>query len=236
MMSFGWKRKIGSNVSKVKTATFSAETKDEESPDVDWLTSAPKRKFVSLEDASSKSQRLQAEGAVLAEAERYWEALKKWDEAAQLTPGNEKILEMKAQALMAVGEVFPALQMAEKTVDMAPLWWVGHQTLGRALANTGEVRLALKSFSRAVHLYPGDQELWEEDLLWTRSLLERRKLVCEAEPPTSSSVTITELSEHGTEVSPTERSVLPYSHTDQSQQQQHIQHLPRNYVQMRDPT
>lgn len=69
-MSFGWKRKIGSNVSKVKTETFSSETKDEESPDVDWLTSAPKRKFVSLEDARSKSERLQAEGTVLAEAER----------------------------------------------------------------------------------------------------------------------------------------------------------------------
>ena len=42
---------------------------------------------------------------------------------------------------MAVGEVFPALQTAEKTVKISPTWWVGHQTLGRALANVGEVKM-----------------------------------------------------------------------------------------------
>lgn len=28
---------------------------------------------------------------------RYWEAIKKWDEALQLTPGKSSIYEMKAQ-------------------------------------------------------------------------------------------------------------------------------------------
>lgn len=40
---------------------------------------------------------------------------------------------------MALGEVFPAVQVAEKTVNIAPTWWVAHQTLGRALVNVGEV-------------------------------------------------------------------------------------------------
>lgn len=39
---------------------------------------------------------------------------------------------------------------------------------------------AVKSFSRAIHLYPADEELWKEDLMWSRSLLDQhQKLVLE---------------------------------------------------------
>ena len=31
-----------------------------------------------------------------------------------------------------LNELYPALNAAEKTVEMNPLWWIGHQTLGRA--------------------------------------------------------------------------------------------------------
>jgi hypothetical protein len=31
---------------------------------------------------------------------------------------------------------------------------------------------AVKSFSRAIHLYPADEDLWKEDLLWAKSLLD----------------------------------------------------------------
>ncbi|CAL1533498.1 unnamed protein product [Lymnaea stagnalis] len=250
MTSFGWKRKVGGNVCKSKASAFSSEAKDDHDKtahdDIDWLTSTPKKRFISLEDAVGKSDRLKAEGAMLAEADRYWEAIKKWDEAIQLTPYNEKIFEMKAQALMAVGEVFPAMQMAEKTVVMAPTWWVGHQTLGRALANIGEVRLALKSFSRAVHLNPADQEMWTEDLLWTKSLLERKKIAAEPEQVPRSTLTVRELEDDCDSTSSTssavtgERSVMPYNAglltSTEKSFGKNIKWLPSNYIQMRDPT
>ena len=63
-----------------------------------------------------------------------------------------------------VGEVYPALHSAEAAVDLCPNWWVGLQTLGRAQLGLGEVGLAVKTFSRAVHIRPDQQELWREDL------------------------------------------------------------------------
>ena len=45
------------------------------------------------------------------------------------------------QALMAVGEAFPAVQAAQKAVSADPTWWEARQTLGRAQLNMGEVRM-----------------------------------------------------------------------------------------------
>ena len=42
---------------------------------------------------------------------------------------------------MELCEVFPAVQAAKKAVELAPHWWVAHQTLGRAFLGLGEVRL-----------------------------------------------------------------------------------------------
>ena len=42
---------------------------------------------------------------------------------------------------MELCEVFPAVQAAKKAVEFAPLWWVAHQTLGRAYLGLGEVRM-----------------------------------------------------------------------------------------------
>ena len=78
MTSFGWKRKIGGQVSVDSSRQFAADSKDEsvdeaiESGDVDWLTLAPKRRrgCMQLEDAIVKSTRLKQEGIVLADSER----------------------------------------------------------------------------------------------------------------------------------------------------------------------
>ncbi|MPC31564.1 Tetratricopeptide repeat protein 33 [Portunus trituberculatus] len=74
---------------------------------------------------------------------------------------------------MAVGEVLPALNAAEAAVKLCPNWWVGLQTLGRAQLGLGEVDLAVKTFSRAVHIRPDQQELWREDLQWAVGLLKK---------------------------------------------------------------
>ena len=82
MTSFGWKRKIGANVSKTKSEDFERNSKEEteeielEDGEISWLSLVPKRRLIHLEDAKSKSARLQEEGVVLAEQERYKSNLK----------------------------------------------------------------------------------------------------------------------------------------------------------------
>lgn len=176
MASFGWKRKVGEKVSKSVVQQFQAEaekasdhggSQDEE---VDWLHAIKRRREVLLEDCAAKSQRLKDEGALLAEEGRHWEAIKKWDEAIQLTPDNPLLYEMKSQVLTILQEVFPAVKAAEMAVKFRPLWWEGWQTLGRAQLNLGEVDLALRSFQVAIHLCPSERTLWQEDLVWASRL------------------------------------------------------------------
>ena len=79
-------------------AAFSqTEEEESEEPGVDWLTAAKRLCLPVLEDAEAKSKRLQSEGTLLAENERYWEAIKYWDEAIQLTPNVAALHEMKSQ-------------------------------------------------------------------------------------------------------------------------------------------
>ena len=112
MTSFGWKRKRPLQT-KADTEWFSSPGAasgeggggdDEEGGegDVDWLVATKRRRLLLLEDAQAKSHRLREEGALLAENERYWEAIKYWDEAIQLTPGDAALYEMKAQVNFVV--------------------------------------------------------------------------------------------------------------------------------------
>lgn len=73
---FGWKRKIGAEISKTASRAFEKETKDDSDDlaggDVDWLTLVPlnKKRVIGLEDSAAKANRLSKEGALLAESER----------------------------------------------------------------------------------------------------------------------------------------------------------------------
>lgn len=179
--AFGWKRKASGKVATVLAAAFAENCADENAdpPEgVDWLSGYKRRRNLLLEDCAQKSRRLRQEGTTLAELDRCWEALKKFDEALQLTPGDVEIHEMRAQVLMLLREDFAAVQEAEQVVKLDPLWWVAHQTLGRAQLQLGEIQMALRSFCSAVHLNPADEELRTEDLLYTSHLL-RKKLVAE---------------------------------------------------------
>ena len=77
MTAFGWKQKVGGGVVRKASVAFEESSKDEELDnevtrgEVDWLTLAPKKRLLSLEDAKAKSRRLRDEGATLAEADRY---------------------------------------------------------------------------------------------------------------------------------------------------------------------
>ncbi|KAM4528034.1 tetratricopeptide repeat protein 33 isoform 1-T2 [Odontesthes bonariensis] len=176
MASFGWKKKIGERVSKSAVQHFETEAdkaegdKQSQDEEVDWLHAIKRRKEILLEDCAAKSKRLKDEGTQLAEQGRHWEAIKKWDEAIQLTPDDPLLYEMKSQVLTILHEVFPAVKAAETAVKFRPLWWEGWQTLGRAQLNLGEVDLAVRSFQIAIHQCPSENTLWQEDLSWAWTL------------------------------------------------------------------
>ncbi|KAK9974651.1 hypothetical protein ABG768_022730 [Culter alburnus] len=103
MASFGWKRKVGERVSKTTVQQFQQDSEqvddedDVEKEGVDWLHVIKRRREVLLEDCAAKSKRLKDEGTLLAEQGRNWEALKRWDDALQLTPDDAVLYEMKSQ-------------------------------------------------------------------------------------------------------------------------------------------
>ncbi|XP_021457724.2 tetratricopeptide repeat protein 33 isoform X4 [Oncorhynchus mykiss] len=102
MASFGWKRKVGERVCKAAVQQFeaAAEKPEEDGVDeVDWLHAIKRRRDALLEDCAAKGNRLKEEGTVLAQEGRHWEAIKRWDEAIQLTPDNPLLYEMKSQAV-----------------------------------------------------------------------------------------------------------------------------------------
>jgi len=197
--SFSWKRKLGDKIAS--NPALLEESDDEEliNHDIDFQDRVKRPKLIPLEDPVIKSQRLKDEGCVLAESERYWEAIKKWNEAICFTPTDEKLYEMKAQALLHLNELLPALQAAQHVVDLNPRWWIAHQTLGRAHLNLGEVDMAVASFSKAVHLNPADEDLWTEDFQWALGLQKQKreavKEQTQSEVNSGGKVSITELTE-----------------------------------------
>ena len=82
---------------------------------------------------------------------------------------------MKAQALLSLHEWVPSISCSSECVRLQPTWWVGHQTLGRAQMGLGEVAMAVKSFERALHLNPDNEELRREDLEWAVTLLRQKQ-------------------------------------------------------------
>ncbi|KTG07368.1 hypothetical protein cypCar_00004969, partial [Cyprinus carpio] len=184
MASFGWKRKVGERVSRTTVQQFEKDSEqvvdeDVEEERVDWLHVIKQRREVLLEDCAAKSKRLKDEGMLLAEEGRNWEALKRWDEAIQLTPDNAVLYEMKSQVLITLQEVFLAVQSAEMATRLRPLWCEAWQTLGRTQLSLGEVELAVRSFQVALHLHPSERSLWEEDLGWALQLLKQQKALHE---------------------------------------------------------
>ena len=157
------------------------DDKDINADDFDWISVAKKRRVEALEDNKTLYNRLKREGVTLAEEGKYWQAINRWDNALALDPSEPSVFEMKAQALTALHEWLPAISAAREAVRIKPNWFIGHQTLGRAQMGLGEVELAVKSFQKAVHLNPDDEELRKDDLEWALGLLKQRdeKLISE---------------------------------------------------------
>jgi len=185
MTSFGWKRKIGQKVKSSQPLTGFIESEQTEEPDVDpdfdWITLAKQKRFAALEDNKIKFDRLKNEGVSLAECGKFWQAIGRWDEALSLDPRDAVVHEMKAQALVQLHEWLPAIQAATRAVERSGNWAEAHQTLGRAQLGLGEVKLAVRSFSVALHLNPADEELRQEDLSWAVKLKEEYRKLASSE-------------------------------------------------------
>ena len=116
MTSFGWKRKSSqlSSAPAVFTPDQDDQDKEEEEasdPDFDWIAVAKRRRVAALEDNRTLFLRLKQEGEVLslncrciylfiiyylhtkvlAEQERFWQAINRWDNALALDPTGDNI-------------------------------------------------------------------------------------------------------------------------------------------------
>ena len=116
MTSFGWKRK-SSQLSSAP-AVFTPPDQDDQDkeeeeevsdPDFDWIAVAKRRRVAALEDNRTLFLRLKQEGEVLslhslcifiiyylhtkvlAEQERFWQAINRWDNALALDPTGDII-------------------------------------------------------------------------------------------------------------------------------------------------
>ncbi|RLN09541.1 tetratricopeptide repeat protein 33 [Panicum miliaceum] len=83
------------------------------------------------------AESLQRQGDKLAEEGKYHEALRRWEAALTLAPGNAILHEQKAQA-----------------TELDPLWPEAWVTLGRAQLNFGEPDSAILSFDKALAIKP----------------------------------------------------------------------------------
>jgi Flp pilus assembly protein TadD len=89
--------------------------------------------MVALEDGPTKVNRLKNEGNTLAEAGKFWHAIKRWNAALEIDSDHSTIHELRAQALMTLGENLPAVRSASEAVRLQPDWAEAHLTLVRAL-------------------------------------------------------------------------------------------------------
>merc|ERR1712226_182934 len=108
-----------------------------------------------------RAQYLASEAARLAELGEFEKALPLFEQSLQLSP-HHKTFEMQAQIYNEVGHYFSAIEACEKAAKLKPNWFVVFQTLARAQANFGEIKLAVVSMEKAVHLNPNNQELQSE--------------------------------------------------------------------------
>ena len=106
---------------------------------------------------------------------------------------------------------------------------------------------AIKSFSRAIHLNPAEKELWEEDLQWAWSLLQKKQQLDEERRSQQNvgRIKITPVVDPGEFVESEEeevgdREVDIYRNYGNKKQEKEghsegVKRLPTDYVQMRDP-
>uniref|UniRef100_A0A5S6QB86 TPR_REGION domain-containing protein n=1 Tax=Trichuris muris TaxID=70415 RepID=A0A5S6QB86_TRIMR len=170
MTSFTWKKRVEKQF-REHAKRWLTESADD---DVDEASPARATKVICLEDAVAKAARLENEAVFYVQNERYADGIKRLQEAIELRGTDARLHDMLSQIYLIRGEDFLAVQSAQRAVECSPLWSDAYQTLGRALINFGEVKLAVRSFSRAIILNPANWEVRSEDLPWATRVLSRQ--------------------------------------------------------------
>ena len=159
-----WKRKTPSKLSNQLKAFDDSEQLSDDDSFPPCEPKRPKSTSQKPEESNSRQERAKtiADQAIsLAENEQFEKALPIFEQSLLLYP-DVKIFEMHAQVLNELGQHFAAIEACEKAYKLDPTWYVLLQTLARSQLNFGEVKLALKSVERAVHLKPDEKDLWKE--------------------------------------------------------------------------
>ena len=178
--SFGWKTKRRRVAHTALADELAANIEEEEEREKcaldEWMRRQAASSVLQLEDAAGLSARRKDEGCVLATAGRLREAIARFQSALELTPDSAMLHELQAQCYMEAGDTYAAIQAAECAVRCNAQWAEGHQTLGRAQMNFGEVKMAIASFETALQLDPeGMSAVRDDDLPGARQLLARKR-------------------------------------------------------------
>jgi tetratricopeptide (TPR) repeat protein len=158
-LKFGWssakrqKMSVSQDVQNELKESLDADEERERSAYDEWLKHKNSA-VLCLEDATTLSTRKQEEGQTLAEAGRFRDAISRWQQAIELTPGRAVLYELQAQCWMELGELFDAVRCAEQATMVDPMWPEAHLTLGRSRLNFGEIEMGLASLRRAAELAP----------------------------------------------------------------------------------
>ena len=83
MTSFSWKRKATKTITNATKAFDENEQVTEENADseFDWISVAKRQRLDALEDNKALFERLKKEGVTLAEDDKFWQAINRWDVA-----------------------------------------------------------------------------------------------------------------------------------------------------------
>jgi len=101
-------------------------------------------------------------GNEAAEGGDYHTAMRLWREALDLNAEDFTLYELKAQALLALDEFWPAVHAAQEACRRAPEWADGHVTLARCQREVGEVSASIESYEQALRIEPTHAEATEE--------------------------------------------------------------------------
>ena len=143
------------------------------------LMQKSKQNPLQLEDVTSASHRLEHEGVILAEAQKYRQALERWQRALNLTPLKASIFEMRAQVFLELDQVFDAVQSATKSVELEPNKTEYRLTLARAQIGLGELSMAKENLKTVLDKCTNEEVRKEarEDFFWVEDLLEKKRKI-----------------------------------------------------------